>query len=313
MVNLMPEFFKSKNLSKFVGNGSVAKDLKHLISSDRLNLGASILVHGANGVGKSTLCYQMARIILSDFSENLIPEHKILNTSHSDFCVVDSGEDSKNKIRIEDVRGMLSFAHYTSAQSRYRVIIIDKLDDMTPSAANALLKILEEPPVNTFVFLVADCIGRVLPTLRSRCLKFGLKGLSLEEFSEIILSSSLEVEDKSMYESLYHASFGSVTFAYELKQNSFTNVLNTVEEIILGGKKTFEKIEYIVNTASTSAFGWKVVRGAIFKIFAYKLKCELGSDVLKRRVDYLFDIESKFNDVEVFNLDKKSAIYSILC
>lgn len=310
----MSEFFKSKNLSHFVGNSDVVKELKGLISSDRSVLGASILVHGPNGVGKSTLCYQLARIILSDFSENLIPEHKILNTSHTDFHVVDSDEDSKNRIKVEDIRKALSFASYTSAESKYRVIIIDKVDDMTLAASNALLKVLEEPPANTFIFLIADCIGKVLPTLRSRCLKFYLRSLNLDEFSQIVISDNgLDSMQDDVCESFYRASFGSVTFAYALKLGNLIDVLSTVEEIILDGQKTFEKIGYVVDAALASSFGWKVVRGAIFKVFVYKLKQELNSDVLKRRVDYLFEIEAKFNDVEIFNLDKKSAIYSILC
>lgn len=320
----MDEFFKQKNLANFVGNANVFKQVSNLVKSERGAGGASILLYGPEGVGKSTLCYQIARLILSNFEDVLVPEHKILNLTHADFFVLDGEAQENGKITVDSVREMISFTRYMPAESKFKVVIVDKLDNATQSAANALLKVLEEPPANTFIFLVADKIGSVLPTLRSRCLKFGFKGLNLQEFAQVLSTIDIfetkeapsllaDVDDNcEKYVRLHKAAFGSTTLACALQENNMQDILKVVEEIILYKKKTLENIEYLINTVQSS-FGWSVVKHSIFSVFMLKMKSELGDENLKKRVDYLLNLRSRFREVEVFNLDKKSLIYSVLC
>src|SRR4029077_17008291 len=81
------------------------------------------------------------------------------------------------EIVVDDVRGLGEFMHMTPAMGDWRVAIIDSADEMNRNAANAVLKILEEPPPNAVLLIVAHAPGRLLPTIRSRCRRLALHPL----------------------------------------------------------------------------------------------------------------------------------------
>src|SRR5690606_19534895 len=93
--------------------------------------------------------------------------------SHPDFRMLErlerpTGGLARN-ISVDQVRSLGALLSVTPSMSPWRVIVIDSADDLETSAANALLKMLEEPPANTLFFLVSHAPGRLLPTIRSRC------------------------------------------------------------------------------------------------------------------------------------------------
>jgi DNA polymerase-3 subunit delta' len=87
------------------------------------------------------------------------------------------GEGLARNITVAQIRELGEFLGLTSALSPWRVVVIDSVDDLEPSAANALLKMLEEPPANTIFFLVSHAPGRLLPTIRSRCRRLDFQSL----------------------------------------------------------------------------------------------------------------------------------------
>jgi DNA polymerase-3 subunit delta' len=84
------------------------------------------------------------------------------------------------------VRALGDFLGLTSALSPWRVAVIDTVDELEPSGANALLKIVEEPPPNTIFFLVSHAPGRLLPTIRSRCRRLDFDKLSDDAMTSIL-------------------------------------------------------------------------------------------------------------------------------
>jgi DNA polymerase-3 subunit delta' len=102
--------------------------------------------------------------------------------SHPDFRWLQRLEKEKGglarNISVDQVRSLGDLLAMTPSMSAWRAIVIDAADDLEASAANALLKMLEEPPANTLFFLVSHAPGRLLPTIRSRCrrLDFGKLG-----------------------------------------------------------------------------------------------------------------------------------------
>ena len=99
--------------------------------------------------------------------------------THPDLLEV-TLEDSK-QIRIEQIRELIHWATQTSQQGGYKVCNINPADKLNIQSANALLKVLEEPPPETLICLVSDQPARLLPTLRSRCQRIGLGSPSRQE------------------------------------------------------------------------------------------------------------------------------------
>ena len=147
------------------------------------------LITGPEGVGKATLAYRFARFLLAypDPAATAVREARDLSVpsahpvvgqvarmSHPDLAVIrrqptKDGKSLKGDIAVEDVRDGLAIFRTTSGAGGWRVVIIDAADDLNRSSANALLKMLEEPPQRAIFLMIAHRPGALLPTIRSRC------------------------------------------------------------------------------------------------------------------------------------------------
>ncbi|MBO6037724.1 MAG: DNA polymerase III subunit delta' [Acetobacter sp.] len=150
------------------------------------------LITGPQGIGKATCAFFLARILLKGEKEESPAGRRISAATHADFLVVERGYDEKrqryrSEIVVDDIRTVNTFLHRTSAEGGWRVVLIDGAEWMNRSAANALLKILEEPPPAAILLLTSSAPGRLLPTIRSRCRKLELKPLEADAIKEIML------------------------------------------------------------------------------------------------------------------------------
>ena len=149
------------------------------------------LIAGPRGVGKASFARAAAKRVLADAAvpassgpglevgDDHPIAHLLAAGSHPDFRLLErlerpTGGLARN-ISVDQVRSLSDMLSVTPSMSAWRAIVIDAADDLEASAANALLKMLEEPPANTIFFLVAHAPGKLLPTIRSRCrrLEFG--------------------------------------------------------------------------------------------------------------------------------------------
>lgn len=150
------------------------------------------LLAGPRGVGKASFARAAAKRVLADAAgppsgEGLdVPlshptSHLLAAGSHPDFRLVERIERPAGglarSITVDQVRGLHEMFSVTTSLSPWRVVIIDAADDLESGGANALLKMLEEPPANTIFFLVAHAPGRLLPTIRSRCRRLDFERL----------------------------------------------------------------------------------------------------------------------------------------
>jgi DNA polymerase III subunit delta' len=155
-----------------------------------------ILIAGPKGIGKATLAYRFARFVLSHpdptardvqdaTSIQVDPTNpiarRIAAQSQPDLLVIERTLNERgtlrNQIAVDDVRRTVPFFGSTAGEGGWRIVIVDAVDDLNRSGANALLKVLEEPPRRGLLLLVAHSTARVLPTLRSRCRIISLRPL----------------------------------------------------------------------------------------------------------------------------------------
>jgi DNA polymerase-3 subunit delta' len=152
------------------------------------------LLTGPAGIGKATLAFRFARRLLAGAPTGVQPGatlalderdkvfRRVAAGSHADLLTIEREWDPKRKrlrgeIVIEDVRRVTEFLHLTPAEGGWRVVVVDGAEDLNRNAANALLKVLEEPPPRAILLLVCSAAGRLLPTLRSRCRRLRLATL----------------------------------------------------------------------------------------------------------------------------------------
>jgi DNA polymerase-3 subunit delta' len=155
------------------------------------------LIGGAQGIGKATLAYRMARFVLAHHdplsaavqrAESLSVDpsdptaRRIAAEAHGGLLVLQRTANDKGVMRtvitVDETRETIGFFGSTAAAEGWRVCIVDTVDELNANAANALLKTLEEPPRQSLFLLASHAPGRVLPTILSRCRRLSLRPLA---------------------------------------------------------------------------------------------------------------------------------------
>ena len=159
-----------------------AAETAFLDAWERGRLHHAWLLCGVEGTGKATFAYRAARRLLGaapDSGSGPLgarrddPVSRLISAqSHPDLLVLErlvEGGKTKKSISVDQSRELPEFFSKSPSQAQFRVAIIDAADDLNLNAANALLKVLEEPPERGVLFLVTHASGRLLATIRSRC------------------------------------------------------------------------------------------------------------------------------------------------
>jgi len=167
------------------------------------------LLAGPRGVGKATFAMAAARRILAEAAEPPLagegldvpddhPVGRLVTAgSHPDFRLLErienkSGTGLARSISVDQVRGLAELFAVTPALSPWRAVVIDTVDELEKSAANALLKMLEEPPANCLFLLVSHVPGRLLPTIRSRCRRLEFQPLDDDAMTSVLTREPFE-------------------------------------------------------------------------------------------------------------------------
>lgn len=159
---------------------------------------------GPRGIGKSTLAYKIAKSVygnvgdffIVDLERNIDP-HGALKT------------DAK-AISVSTVRAMIEKMQMSSMSGQWRVVLIDSVDELTTSASNAILKLLEEPPQQTLFLLVTHQLSNVLPTIRSRARVEKMRPLTISQLRELCYKFMPETTISEEILKLANGSFGKI-------------------------------------------------------------------------------------------------------
>jgi DNA polymerase-3 subunit delta' len=206
-------------------------------NADRLHHGW--LITGPRGVGKATLAWRIVRFLLATppaksggmFGDTLpapdtldvSPDHpvarRILARSEPGLYHIRRTVDEKThrlraQIVAKDVRDLNHFMHLSASDGGRRVVVIDCADEMNTQAANALLKMLEEPPKRTTLLLISHQPSRLLPTIRSRCRELRLAPLCADDMARALQQAGADTAGQTA--ALAELSGGSVGEAVRL-------------------------------------------------------------------------------------------------
>ena len=186
-----------REATRLLGQEAAEAELLDALRSGRLH--HAWLIAGPRGVGKATLAYRAARALLATDGVpetlDVLPEHPVARRiragSEPRLTVLRREWDEARgrlpaEIGVDAVRALAARLSLSAADGGRRVVIVDAADEMNPNAANALLKLLEEPPERTVMLLVAHRPSALLPTIRSRCRVLRLRPLGPEAMAEAL-------------------------------------------------------------------------------------------------------------------------------
>jgi DNA polymerase-3 subunit delta' len=191
------------------------------------------LIGGPPGIGKATLAYRLARFVLAHpdpkapavqnaTSLTVATDHpvarRIAAQAQGDLLVLERVLNEQTGklytvIRVDDVRRAVPFFGSTAGEGGWRIAIVDAVDDLQREGANALLKVLEEPPARTLLLLVSHAPGRELPTIRSRCRRLLLRPLDAADVARAVAAATGRNADDADIKEAAVAADGSVARA----------------------------------------------------------------------------------------------------
>ncbi|MEM9247804.1 MAG: DNA polymerase III subunit delta' [Pseudomonadota bacterium] len=221
------------------GHGAAEQRVLEAFASGRMH--HAWLLTGPRGIGKATLAWRIARFLLAQplMAEegglfgtpappntlDIAPDHPVARRlaalSEPRFHLLRRPYDAKTKklkqeITIDAARALKSFFGLSAADGGRRVVLVDAADELNPNAANAILKLLEEPPANATLLLVAHQPARLLPTIRSRCRTLPLLPLRAEDLARALAQAGAAAVEGPTAPGLSVLAEGSVGAAWTL-------------------------------------------------------------------------------------------------
>lgn len=175
------------------------------------------MITGPRGIGKATLAWKLAKFLLVNppardddmFGAPPMPTSLDVDPNHPVAARMNAGSEPglfvlkrpydadkkkfKQQITVDEVRKLKGFFSLSATEGGRRIVIIDAADEMNVAAANALLKVLEEPPANALLFLISHQPSRLLPTIRSRCRELRCASLGADDMSAALTATGADV------------------------------------------------------------------------------------------------------------------------
>lgn len=295
------------------------------------------LIGGPAGIGKATLAYRMARFVLANpdpsaprvraaTSLEVDPEHPVARLfaagAHGGLLTLQRTMNEKGAlrqvIRVEEVRETVSFFGSTAAAGGWRVCVVDTVDELNAHGANALLKILEEPPARGLLLLISDSPARLLPTILSRCRRLTLRPLAQDELIQAVAhATGVDADTPTLREAAALAD-GSVSRALtlmsgrELKlQRSIAAVLDTLPALDPLQVHAIGDLLPLNDRAGVAAFAAAVGRWIEQRVAAEIVQQGHNPARLARLAEVWEKIGRAARDTQAYNLERRPLVFSV--
>jgi DNA polymerase-3 subunit delta' len=242
-----------RECERLYGHVEAERMLAEALHANRLH--HAWLIAGREGIGKATLAYGLARFAFArpdergrgaqplDIDPDTIAARQVRALSHPGLIVLRRPWDGRAKrfaaaIPVDEVRRLRGFLGHTADAGQWRVVIVDRADELNNNAANALLKSLEEPPPRTVFLLISAAPGKLPPTVRSRCRRLALAPLAsadLRKAAEAALAAAgEEVPAEAEWQRLEPLARGSVRALLNLGRTGGVKLYESIAAILAG-------------------------------------------------------------------------------
>jgi len=284
------------------------------------------LISGPPGVGKATLAYRMARYLLAYGATDKGPQDlavaqkdpaalQVAAVSHPGLLVLKRGphpETGKlmNVLSVNEVRRLGGFFGMTSGAGGWRVAIVDTADDMNDNSANALLKMLEEPPSRAMLIVLSHAPGRLLPTIRSRCQKVILRPLD-EADVEKELARLLPDKDAGERASLARLSGGSIGMALRLADGEGVALAREADRLVDNAPAAdIAAILSLGDKIARMSDGLETFGAFLVQTLAGRIRARAGQANLDRWIECLGKLEASFRRSSALYLEPRQTVLS---
>ncbi len=292
----------------------------------------AMLIEGPEGIGKATLAFRFANHVLSHPDPASAPEtigdpdpasavsrqisggasHNLLHLSRP---VDDKTGKVKSTITVDEVRRAGKFFSQTSGTGNWRIVVIDPADDLNRSAANAILKILEEPPKRALFLVLSHAPGRLLPTIRSRCLPLKLAPLGNDALRMALENLGVPAGQGS---ELLAAAKGSVSEALKLLNYGGGEIIEAYRQVLSADGPAARKAMHRLADAlsgkdSDTIFGFflsHIGDDIIERARAAALQGSVGT--AERLARLHSETTERLTVSQAYNLDRKQTLITIL-
>ncbi|WP_159953068.1 DNA polymerase III subunit delta' [Rhizobium sp. 18065] len=294
----------------------------------------AILIEGPEGIGKATLAFRFANHVLRypdpltapDAIADPDPDHTISrqiasgashNLLHLSRPVDEKTGRVKSAITVDEVRRAGHFFSQTSGTGNWRIVIIDPADDLNRNAANAILKILEEPPKRAMFLVLSHAPGKLLPTIRSRCLPLRLDQLSPDAMDQALGQLGLAIPAERR-EALLALAKGSVARALKLVNYGGADILSAFDEMLAaqgpGQRRMMFKIaDALAGKDSDVAFGFFTEHlGDHLGDLARRLALSGDLNAAEHYARLTSTVNEQLTLASAYNLDRKQTILDVL-
>jgi DNA polymerase III subunit delta' len=296
----------------------------------------AFMLIGQKGIGKATLAYRMARFVLTHpdptapavvaaASLAVDREHpvarRVAAQGHGDLLILERTPNEKGVLRqqiaVEDVRRTVSFFGATAGEGGWRVAIVDAVDELNRAGANALLKVLEEPPERALLILVCHAASKVLPTLRSRCAVLPVRPLAQADVASALAASVGSSVDDPHIQAAAAAADGSVARAAAFLD----------EDALKLRQRTLDELDRLpaLNTNTLHALGDALagtdprpltafvdtVNGWLSRWLDRKTNDAGALGQLERLAEAWERINAAARNAETYNLERKPLVFSV--